>query len=51
MLDCARIRFTSLRTDRTIYAAEIESDLRVVFYVESETVTIVDIGSHDVYRG
>jgi mRNA-degrading endonuclease YafQ of YafQ-DinJ toxin-antitoxin module len=35
----------------TIYAAEIEGDLRVVFYVEGDLVVTVDIGSHDVYRG
>ncbi|HEV7403590.1 MAG TPA: hypothetical protein VGO11_11710 [Chthoniobacteraceae bacterium] len=35
---------------RTIYAVEIEGDLRVVFYVEGDVVVTVDIGSHDVYR-
>jgi hypothetical protein len=36
---------------RTIYAAEIETDLRVVFCVEGDIVVTVDIGSHDLYRG
>ena len=36
---------------RTIYAAEIETDLRAVFYLEGDVVVTVDIGSHDVYRG
>ncbi len=35
---------------RTIYAVEIEADLRAVFYVERDLVVTVDIGSHDVYR-
>jgi mRNA-degrading endonuclease YafQ of YafQ-DinJ toxin-antitoxin module len=36
---------------RTIYAADVEADLRAVFYVERDTVVTVDIGSHEVYRG
>jgi mRNA-degrading endonuclease YafQ of YafQ-DinJ toxin-antitoxin module len=36
---------------RTIYAAEIEGDLRAIFYIEGDVVVTVDIGSHDVYRG
>jgi mRNA-degrading endonuclease YafQ of YafQ-DinJ toxin-antitoxin module len=36
---------------RTIYAADVEHDLRVVFYVERDCVVTVDIGTHDVYRG
>ena len=35
---------------RTIYAAVIEADLRVLFYLEGETVWTVDVGTHDVYR-
>jgi mRNA-degrading endonuclease YafQ of YafQ-DinJ toxin-antitoxin module len=41
----------SARYDRTIYAAEIETDLRAVFYLEGDTIVTVDIGSHDIYRG
>lgn len=36
---------------RTIYAAEIEADLRATFYLEGNEVVTVDIGTHDVYRG
>jgi len=46
-----KIHRLSARYGRTIYAAEIEADLRVVFYVDRDTVVIVDIGSHDLYRG
>jgi len=41
----------SARYSRTIYAAEIESNLRAVFYIEGDMVVTVDIGSHDIYRG
>jgi len=40
----------SARYARVIYAAEIEGDLRVVFYIERDVVVTVDIGSHDLYR-
>ena len=36
---------------RTVYAAEIEGDLRVVFYLEDNCVVTVDIGTHDIYKG
>ena len=41
----------SARYSRTIYAAEIEANLRAVFYIEGDMVVTVDIGSHDIYRG
>ena len=41
----------SARFNRTIYAEDIEGDLRAVFYVEGDVVITVDIGSHDIYRG
>jgi hypothetical protein len=28
----------------------IEADLRVVFYLESETVRTIDIGTHAIYK-
>ena len=34
---------------RTVYAVEIEADLRVVFYMDGDTVRTIDIGTHDVY--
>ena len=45
-----KIHKLSARYGRVIYAAEIEADLRVVFYVDDNTVTTVDIGSHALYR-
>ena len=36
---------------RTIYAVEIEGDLRAVFYLERDCVVTVDIGTHDIYKG
>ena len=35
---------------KTIYSAHVEGDLRAVFYLESDTVWSVDIGSHAIYR-
>jgi mRNA-degrading endonuclease YafQ of YafQ-DinJ toxin-antitoxin module len=46
-----KIQKLSARYARTIYAAQIEADLRVVFYIEGDIVVTVDIGSHDLYRG
>jgi len=45
-----KIQKLSARYGRVIYAAEIEANLRVVFYIERNTVLTVDIGSHDLYR-
>jgi hypothetical protein len=36
---------------KTIYAVDIEADLRSTFYIEGETVWSVDIGTHDIYKG
>ena len=46
-----KIHKLSARYGRTIFAVDVEADLRVVFYVESDLVVTVDIGSHDIYRG
>jgi hypothetical protein len=46
-----KIHKLSARYGRTIYAAEIEANLRAGFYVEGDVVVTVDIGSHDIYRG
>jgi hypothetical protein len=35
----------------TIYAVEIEGDLRSTFYIEGDCVVSVDIGTHDIYKG
>jgi mRNA-degrading endonuclease YafQ of YafQ-DinJ toxin-antitoxin module len=45
-----KIHKLSARYGRTIYSAEIEADLRCVFYVEGDLVVTVDIGSHSIYR-
>jgi hypothetical protein len=45
-----KIHRLSAHFQRTIYAVEVEADLRVVFYVEDDAVVTVDIGSHDIYR-
>lgn len=46
-----KIHWLSAHYGRTTYAAEIEPNLRVAFYLERNTVVSVDIGSHDIYRG
>ena len=46
-----KIHRLSASFGRTIYAAEIEVNLRAVFYVEGDMVITVDIGSHGLYRG
>ena len=35
---------------RTIYAIEIEGDLRLLFYLDGETVVSLIIGTHDIYK-
>jgi hypothetical protein len=45
-----KIHKLSARYGKIIYAAEIESNLRVAFYAEGDVVTTIDIGSHDIYR-
>jgi hypothetical protein len=34
----------------TIYSAVIEGDLRVLFRIDGDTVTTLDIGTHDAYK-
>ena len=36
---------------RTVYAVDIEGDLRSTFYVEGNWIVSVDIGTHDIYKG
>ena len=45
-----KIHALSGREGRTIWSASIESDLRVIFYIEGSVVFTVDIGSHAIYR-
>lgn len=35
---------------RTIYAVEVEGDLRVLFFMDGDTVWTVDVGTHEIYR-
>ena len=49
-LGAHKIQKLSARYGRVIYAAKVEANLRVVFYIEKNTVVTVDIGSHDLYR-
>ena len=46
-----KIHELSARYGRTVYAVEIEANLRALFYVEDDMVVTVDIGSHNIYRG
>jgi len=46
-----KIHRLSAHYDRTIYAVDIEGDLRVVFYIEANCVVTVDIGTHAIYKG
>jgi len=45
-----KIEKLSAHYKRTIYAVEIESNLRVIFYIEADVVVSVDIGDHRIYR-
>ena len=45
-----KINSLSAYYGKTIYAAEIEGDLRAAFYVEGDVIFTVDIGSHAIYR-
>lgn len=45
-----KIHALSAALGRTVYAVVIEADLRIVFYLDSDIVRTVDIGSHDIYK-
>jgi mRNA-degrading endonuclease YafQ of YafQ-DinJ toxin-antitoxin module len=45
-----KIHGLSAHYGRTIYAVEIEVDLRVVLFLDGDVVVTVDIGTHDIYR-
>ena len=49
-LSAHRINSLSAIFKRTVHAVVIEGDLRVVFYIEGDTVVTVNIGSHDIYK-
>ena len=46
-----KIHRLSARYGRTIYAVDIEGNLRAVFFIEDDCVITVDIGTHDIYKG
>jgi hypothetical protein len=46
-----KIHRLSAAYQRTIYAVEIEGDLRSLFYLDGETVVSLVIGTHDIYKG
>ena len=48
-LNTYKIHRLSAQYGRPIFAVDIEADLRAVFYVESDLVVTVDIGTHDIY--
>jgi hypothetical protein len=46
-----KIQRLSAFYDRPIYAAEIEADLRLLFYLEGDSVVSLVVGTHDIYKG
>jgi hypothetical protein len=46
-----KIHRLSATYGRTIYAVEIEGDLRSLFYLDGETVVSLVVGTHDIYKG
>ncbi len=45
-----KIHSLSARYKRIIHSVTIEGDLRVVFLVEGNIITSLDIGKHAIYR-
>jgi len=45
-----KIQRLSAHYRRTIYAVEIEGDLRSLFYMDGDTVVSLVIGTHDIYK-
>jgi mRNA-degrading endonuclease YafQ of YafQ-DinJ toxin-antitoxin module len=45
-----RIHRLSSRYNATIFSAVVEADLRVLFRIDGDVVTTLDIGTHDLYR-
>jgi mRNA-degrading endonuclease YafQ of YafQ-DinJ toxin-antitoxin module len=46
-----KIHRLSSQYGRNIFSAVIENDLRLIFYLEGQTVTSLVVGTHDVYNG
>ena len=45
-----KIHRLSAQYGRTIYAVDIEGDLRAVFFIKGDCIVTVDIGTHDIYK-
>jgi len=45
-----KIHSLSAEFGKTVYAVEVERDLRVAFFIRANTVISVDIGSHAIYE-
>lgn len=45
-----KIQRLSAQYGRTIYAVEIEGDLRSLFFLDGETVVSLIVGTHAIYR-
>ena len=45
-----KIQRLSAAAGRTVYAVEIEADLRAVFIVDGDIIQTLDIGTHAIYR-
>lgn len=45
-----KIHRLSARFDKTIYAMAIEDDLRLLFYLECETIMSLIVGTHGIYE-
>ena len=46
-----KIQRLSARYGRTVYTVVIEEDLRLLFYIDVQTVTSLIIGKHNIYEG
>lgn len=44
------IRKLSARFGKTVHAVVVEGDLRVVFVIDGNCVTSLDVGDHNLYR-
>jgi len=49
-LESHEIHELSARAKHTIYAAVVETDLRVIFRIDGSWVTTLDVGAHKIYR-
>jgi mRNA-degrading endonuclease YafQ of YafQ-DinJ toxin-antitoxin module len=45
-----KIHRLSAQYGQTIYAVDIEGDLRAVFFIKGDCIVTVDIGTHDIYK-